>query len=222
MKAMRILDIGMMLEQGDRTGLQQASEFRFRNRFIGNYLTRLVRKSGSITDNFNRVIVIAKEGQTKGVLVEDKFLKIEIPFNRIAYERATGDELPRFFSDMYLSGFELAREVSTFPYSLLNEGIEELRRNGYRNEWQAKSKALREIDVIASLFCRLTMDHFSLTLDVRRGEQIFFHDEILKTLPDEVLFAGEFEDIKLVNRQISVINKLKGRIFYVDWPMLST
>jgi hypothetical protein len=218
---MRVLDIGLMLERNNRADMDIAPDFEFQNRFIGNYLTRISRIAGVVTVGYNRIALIAKVGQIRPPFVEDKFLNVELLFDQASYERARKEELPGFFYEMYLSGIELAKNVPTFPYSILKSGLEEFRRNEYRNEWKAKSKTFREINATASLHCRMTIDYFALFLEIRREDQILFRDEILHTLPDEIFFSGEFEDIRFENRQISVLNKLQGRIFYIDWPIVS-
>jgi hypothetical protein len=166
-------------------------------------------------------VLIAKEDRVTPPFVEDKFLKIEIPFDRTIYERTEKKDLPQFFSTLYMLGFNNAKDMPMFPYVLLKDALQEFRDNGYRNEWQARSKNLREIGVTAVLKCSMTIDFFSLILEIRKKGQILFQEEILRTLPDEIFFSGEFENIIYDNRQISVVNKFKGRIFYIDWPISS-
>ncbi len=74
-----------MLTTDDLDVHELKSDFGFLNRFIGNYLTRIAKGSGYISEDYNRIVIIAQTGDIKRPYIEDKFLKIEVGFNREEY-----------------------------------------------------------------------------------------------------------------------------------------
>jgi hypothetical protein len=198
-----------------------ASDFSFQNRFIGNYLSRHLVEGRFTSEDFNRIVIVGCQRELKPARVEEKALMIDVYFHKAAYDGLKKEDKPYFFYKMYLDGIGKAAGEYPFPHEFLTGALEELRAKDFRNEWVARAKLLREISVKAIVFCQMTMDIFSAVLVLQRKEETIYEEEILKTQPDELFFYDKFRDIVYENYEISVLNQLKGRVFYMGWPILN-
>jgi hypothetical protein len=71
-----------------------------------------------------------------------------------------------------------------------------------------------------SLLCRLDSERFVLTLHVERKGEIVFNEHILETLPDEIIFAGQFRDITLIDNAVVVTDKFGDPTFSLSLDTL--
>lgn len=195
------------------------SEFGFKSRFVGNYLSRALAENKIETDGFNRIVLVGCQQERRPNYIQDKVLVVDVPFDKSEYNGLSEDQLPEFFCKMYHSGIESMRPTFKIPYDVLIGSIESFRLGGYKNVWQAKIKLLKEISVKATVSCTMTMEFFSARLNLSRGREIFYDEEILNTLPDESFFGGQFRDITYSNYEVSVINRHGGRVYYLGWPI---
>jgi len=191
-------------------------EFGFHNRFIGNYLSRKLKESKVETINIKRIILIGYLNEFNEDSLFESSLRIFVPFNKVQYDILKKDELPDFFIEMYKTGIIKASQTHEVPVEFLLTKLVEFKENNYKNEWEFKSKTFKEIGIKATLFCKMTMDFFSLTLVLTKKNEVVFTKEILNTLPDEIIYHWQFKDIILENNEIKVLNEFKDPIYTLD------
>ncbi len=95
-----------------------------------------------------------------------------------------------------------------------------LKKDNYRNEWEFKSKAVPQIGAKISLHCKMTMDYFSLAAMIFVEKRKIFEKEVLRTLPDEILFANSFKDVIFERGRFVILNFLKRPYASISWPSL--
>src|SRR3569833_357112 len=191
---MRLIYIGLMSNPDDlSTPKAFKSDFGFRNRFIGNYLTRKLKELKPVSLNFSRIALIASKSPIKENEVLESFLRVSVSFDRSKYESLLKEELPDFFIAMYKEGIMKASQTHEIPAEFLLVRLEEFKANNYLNEWEFKSKSFKELGLKATLICKMTMDFFSLTLVLTKKSEVIFTEEILNTLPDEIIYHWQFK-----------------------------
>ena len=71
----------------------------------------------------------------------------------------------------------------------------------------------RSAGVSCQLLCELDRSAFQLILEVQRGGEQIFPQEILRTLPDEVAYAHRFKDVVLEGHTLIVRDKFGKSLF---------
>lgn len=192
------------------------SDFGFKNRFIGNFLTRKLKELKFSSVGFSRIALIASEEPLKENEISESFLKITVPFNQVKYHSLSKEELADFLIGMYKEGITKASQTHEIPAEFLLTQLKEFKANNYLNEWEFKSKSFKDIGLKATLICKMTMDYFSLTLVLKKKAEILFSQEILNTLPDEIIYHWQFKEIVLERNEIKVLDEFKKPIYSLD------
>jgi len=203
---MRVIrDIGLQLdyEENLHTPRQYTSDFSFRSRFIGNYLKRQIKQSKFVPTGYTRLVINACH-IIKPNRIFENCLCVSIFFDKALYDNMKNGELPDFFIDMYIDGINQAKLTDNIPVAFLNNKLKEFKADGYKNEWEFKSKTFKEIGIKTSLFCKMTMDTFTLSLTLYKKKELIFEREILTTLPDETCYHYQFKDVILENNTIII------------------
>jgi hypothetical protein len=183
------------------------SNFQFQSRFIGNYLRRQLRSSNFEPQGYKRLLINACQLEcppNKMSIFYSSDLCVYVPFEKNEYDNLQKGELPDFYIDLYLKGVQKAQNTHVFPEKFINEKLEQFKTDGYKNVWEFKSKTFKEIGIKASLFCKMTMEAFSLSLILSKKKEVVFNKEILNTLPDEICYHYQFKDIVFENNNIIV------------------
>lgn len=183
------------------------SNFQFQSRFIGNYLRRQFRSANFEPKGYKRLLVNVCQLEcppNKMGTFYSSDLCVYLPFEKNKYNNLPKDQLADFYIDLYLKGIQKAQQTHAFPEPFIQEKLDELKSNGYKNEWEFKSKTFKEIGIKATLFCVMTIDAFSLSLILSKKKEIVFRKEILNTLPDEMCYHYQFKDIVFENNNIIV------------------
>jgi hypothetical protein len=68
------------------------------------------------------------------------------------------------------------------------------------------------------LLCELDLSLFHLILEVKRGAELVFRQEILRTMPDEVIYAHRFKDLSLEGQALLVKDKFGKSLYQLDLP----
>jgi hypothetical protein len=114
---------------------------------------------------------------------------------------------------------EKATRQYSLPYEFIVSAINEFRESDFKHEWIGKTKLLKEISVKAIISCRMTTDFFSATLTLQQKGETIYEKEILHTLPDEIMFATDLNDIVYQNHKISVLSRFDETTFSLRWPI---
>lgn len=193
--------------------------FRDRNRCFTNYIQRHIRSLRYETKGFNCVTVIGRTEINNGqdlYINCDNILCVEIPFDEKKYVTLEEEtELNEFFIEMLETGITKAAKEYDIPVQAMQEGIKDFRAGGYVNEWKFKARMFRDIGIKCILNCKLTMQAFHLYLQIMKGKEEIFNEEIYTSLPDEICFHNELKDVILVDDKIVVIGKLNNAVYEV-------
>jgi hypothetical protein len=214
----RIRDISLELdyEENLHTSNKYTCDFSFRCRFIGNYLRRHIKQINFEPSGYNRLFISASRFVITPNKVIENVLRVSILFDQLKYDGLSKVELPDFFTELYKEGITKASQTHQLPTEFLLTKLDEFKANDYLNEWEFKSKLFKELGVMATLICKMTMDFFSLTLVLAKNSKVVFTEEILNTLPDEIIFNWQFKEIVLENNEIKVLDEFKKPIYSLD------
>ncbi len=111
---------------------------------------------------------------------------------------------------------EKANRDFPIPYEVLIRGIEDFRKGGYKNEWVDKRKLLRPLGLHATLLCDMDTKRFQLTLLLERKGKTIYREPILTTLPDEIMYKGDFKEIVVDGAKILVMEEYGKVTFSLD------
>ena len=192
------------------------SDFAFRCRFIGNYLRRQIKQIKFEPIGYNRIFISACQFLVKPNNVFENTLRVSVLFDKDYYDSLNRKGAMDYFIELYKNGILKASQTHEVPVEFLLNKLKEFKENNYLNEWEFKSKLFKEIGIKATLFCKMTMEFFSLKLLLRKGGEIVFSEEILKTLPDEIIYHWQFKEIVLENNEIKVLDEFKKPIYSLD------
>lgn len=187
------------------------AKFGFRQRYIGNYLRRLVHKMKWTTTSFRSLSI---EGHLPpGCTVPSRVqfaaaLVVPVHFDQPRYDNLGPGEHHEFFLGMYTEGIEKAHRDFPIPYDVLMKGIEDFRQGGYKNEWVQQRKLLKPFNVHASLLCDMDSERFQLTLLVERKGVTLYREPIFTTKPDEIMYDHKVKDVIAVDNKIVVRTKM--------------
>lgn len=191
--------------------------FKYQSRSICNYLERHLKKIKFNTDGFKRVCFVGKSKPSpEGFVNSSNVLVVEIPFDEEQYKMLERNQLNTFFTKLLSGGIERCKKHYDIPGDELLEWLQNFNEIGCVNKWVFKTKAIKELGVKCILNCNLTIDAFYLNLDVVKGQEIIFSDEILSTVPNEIVFVPMFKDVSLVGDCIVVSDKYGDPIYSIS------
>jgi hypothetical protein len=204
MKVIRDIVLQIDYEEGVGWDGIYTRDFEFRCRFIGNYLKRRLTKSGFEPMDFNRLAINGCVDKLYSNRISESYLCVAVPFDKNRYDSLTKEEMPDFFLDMYKKGILRAQETHQLPVDFFLKELGEFKINGFKNEWEFKSKICKEIGIKATLFCRMTLDAFTLSLVLYKNKEVIYNREILNTFPDETCYHYLFKDLIFEDDKIIV------------------
>jgi hypothetical protein len=216
MKIVRDISLELDYEENLHTPRKYKSDFSFQCRFIGNYLKRHVKTIDFEPIGYNRLFISACQSTDAPNSIFENTLCVSVPFDRAKYDKLQKEELPDFFVELYKAGINKASQTHQVPIKFLLAKLEELKENNYENKWEFKSRLLKEIGIKAILNCQMTMDSFSLTLNLMKKGEVVFTQEILNTLPDEIIYHWQFKEIVLEGTFIKILDEFKKPIYTLD------
>jgi hypothetical protein len=188
---------------------EYGSPFGFRQRYIGNYLGRILTGLRFQTQRYNALIIQGTRDPEKDCsIVEVKSLEVPIAFDQPRYDALGPEEHHEFFLGMYIEGIEKAHRDFPIPYDVLMQGIEDFRKGGYKNEWVHSRQLIKPLGLHASLLCTMDTDQFQLTLLLERKGSTAYKETIFTTKPDEIMFGYKFKDVILVGDKLVVRTKM--------------
>ena len=216
MKIIKDISLELDYEENLHTSKKYTSDFSFHCRFIGNYLRRQIKQIDFGPIGYNRLFISASRFVIIPNKVLENVLRVSILFDQVKYDSLSKVGLPDFFVELYKEGITKASQTHKIPAEFLLTKLKELKVSNYLNEWEFKSKSFKEIGLKATLICKMTMDFFSLTLVLKKKNEVIFTKEILKTLPDEIMYHWQFKEIVLEDNEIKVLDEFKKPIYSLD------
>lgn len=142
---------------------------------------------------------------------------VELFFDKLNYDSLSDEELPEFFTKMYIEGIEKAKHTHSIPYGFLMDKLNVFKKNGYKNEWAFKSKTFKSIGIKATLFCKMTMNYFSLSLILEKDGKVVFDEEAINTKPSETQFYDQFKDVVYEYGDIIILNRAGANVYSIRW-----
>lgn len=207
---------------GDDYPYSLVMPFGFQTRYICNFLERRVRPERFDADGFRGAFI---EGwlnpDVPCAIVSESALRIPIGFDLERYKSLASDDFHEFFIGMLCEGLEKCSRQFSIPLAAIVRGIEEFRQGGYKNEWIHKARLFRPTGIHATLSCDLDIERFVLTLRLKREGITIFDRAILETKPDEIVFAGRFKDVILVENMVVVTDKFGDPTFSLSLDSLA-
>jgi hypothetical protein len=179
-------------------------------RHIGHYLGRKLASLKFQTDGFDRVCVIGKKDPQETYVNSSSVLSVYVPFDMDQCRQLPREKLSDYYASLYESGLQKAAITHLLPSTPLLAWLKELKQNDYRNDWLHKEKTFKTYGIKCALSCSMTLDKFTLTLNVTKNGVRCFDEVILTTPPDEVAFHYKFKDLLIEDAHVIVTTNLKS------------
>jgi len=194
-----------------------ALSFRNQTRFVCHYVQQFLAARKIETDGFNRMCVVGRRvASGASVRNSSNVLVVEVPFDIAEYEQTLEDDLPEYFIGLLAAGFTKGSRDAQLPLELFQEAITSFRQAGYKNNWVHTRRMFRSAGISCELLCELDRSAFHLILEVQRGGEQIFSQEILRTLPDEVAYVHRFKDVVLEGHTLLVRDKFGKSLFALN------
>ncbi|CAH0226934.1 hypothetical protein SRABI118_02365 [Massilia sp. Bi118] len=213
---MRLTGIFLYPDLGE---FKSEAAFSFRNQtgFICQYVQRYLAARHVQGDGFNRICVICKSVASEATFKNTaRSLSVEVPFDMAEYERTARDDLPDYFIGLLEAGLRKCSRDQHLSFEIVEEAIASFRAGGYKNQWVHSTTLFRSAGLKCRLTCKLDLSWFYLVLEVERDGQCIFSQEILRTLPDALMYTHQFKDIELNDHVLAVKNKFGTPLFELD------
>jgi hypothetical protein len=175
-------------------------------------------------EGYSRLFVRGQR-QLERYFFDSKSLIAPVFFDSERYKRAWGDGTDRevfseYVFDLFRQGFSQAAAAGApIPLELLEGYMKDFRQGGYTNSWVHSAKLFRALGVHATLECSLDCIRFSLVLVIREGSAkgpIVFRRQILKTLPDYIIFYWRFKEVVAKKHSLVVLDSTGKTLFQID------
>lgn len=190
--------------------------FRDQSRSICNYLERQLKPVKFNAEGFKRICFIGKKKPNSECFVNSsKVLSVEIYFDENKYKSLEKEQINAFFSQMLVTGIKKCQKQYEIPEDELLIGLVNFCENGCVNRWTFKTKLFKDIGIKCALECDLTMDAFHLNLVITKEKEVLFDREILKTVPDEIVFVPMFKDVRIDGDALVVLDKFGDTTYSV-------
>jgi hypothetical protein len=213
---MRLTSIFLYPDRGDfRTNA--ALLFRNQTRFICHFVQQYAAARKVEVHGFKRICIVCKSVASElNFRNSSNVLVVEVPFEIAEYEKTAEEDLPEYFIRLLEAGLIKACRDEPLPIGLFKDAIESFRALDYKNKWVHSTKLFRSVGLKCRLLCELDLSWFHLVLEVERKDKVIFSQEILRTLPDEVMYAHRFKHIRLDGQILRVEEKFGKPLFELD------
>lgn len=214
-------------KQNERYDLDKiVSDFNFQADYFTHFVEMNLRKLKYETENYNMFLLRAKKSPNNKLIFQPGFksLTVEIFFDENYYKKIYPftNEYPLhgklikpveeetlfhlFLFNMINNGLDKAKELNALiPYQQLKEIVLDFKNKNFENKWKFKSKIFRDLNIEVSLYCQLTINYFALEIIIEKDKIMVLKKEILRTLPNAIMYKDEFKDIIIEAGKIKVI-----------------
>jgi len=183
---------------------------RDQTRHIGNYLGRRLAELKFQADGFNRICVVGQTKPESTYINSAATLSVHIPLDMDECTSVPRDELSNYYATLLKTGLEKCASEYRIPVDELLSWLQEMKQDGYRNEWTFKDKLFRSKDIRCRLTCAMDLDKFTLRLTIFNKDAPVLDKIILITPPDEIAFHSKFKDVVIEGEHIVVTTRLHG------------
>jgi hypothetical protein len=191
--------------------------FRDQTRFICHFVQRYVAARKVQAHGFKRICVVCKTVASELTFKNSSnVLVVEVPFDMAKYETTAEEDLPEYFIGLLEAGLIKACRDEPLPAGLFKDAIESFRALDYKNKWVHSTKLFRSAGLKCRLQCELDLSWFHLVLEVERKGEVIFSQEILRTPPDEVVYAHKFKEVRLDGQILRVEEKFGKPLFELN------
>jgi hypothetical protein len=152
-------------------------------------------------------------GQTKpqsACIASTATLAVHIPFDMDECRSVPRDELSNYYAALLKTGLEKCASEYRIPVDELLSWLQEMKQDGYRNEWTFKDKLFRSKGIRCRLTCGMDLDKFTLRLTIFNKDAPVLDTIILTTPPDEIAFHYKFKDVVIEGEHVVVTTRLHG------------
>lgn len=192
------------------------SGVRFATRSVCNYLERCWLKPLKLQADFKRICVIGSADPRMGCMINsEKVLSVEVSFSSEKWERTQGSARHEYHIALLIDGLTKIGAEHSLPIPSALACIDDFRRSHYTNKWLFKAKEIHPIGVRCELWCELTLEVFRLHLQIFRGDALISSEQVLETLPDELIYAHKFKDVVFVNDTLAIVDSSANRGYEV-------
>lgn len=209
------------------------SDFNFQSYYFSNYVQRMIKNKFE-SETFNFIFIRGKLFPKLNFIIDKDFKTFEIEtfFDIDEYYKIYPCKNTYPLDYKLLKPIEKEEDFSLFLYKMLVSGVikakqqnalipsddflkifNEFKENDFKNEWVFKKKTFKDYNIIAELKCRLTCNYFSLWLQIYKNKVEIFNQEILRTLPDSIIYHTKFNDIIVENNILKITQKFSGFLF---------
>lgn len=173
--------------------------FNLHSRFISNYLSVEIRKCKFKTDGTFNMISVRPALKISEIckIVGDDALRASVSFNKDDYDKMNEVQRYEYYMQLLEEGYQICNQFKKIPLEYLLKLHQELRSNGYKNEWLYKKKKFKEYNIEVKLKCFFTSFDFHLVItinDIVTSEQLI-SGTVIRSLPDEIHFQKDFKDV---------------------------
>lgn len=191
-----------------------AGPFSFETRCLCNYVQRAAQKMKIETNGFNSIVIRGVPSLQHGPkIVSVKSLFVPFVPDLQRYTNESDAQKQDYFIEVLTEGLHNAGKFHPLPLSDLLSVVDEFRNGKYFNRWVHQSKTLRRHKFRAELQCELSMNRFSLMLQISQNDEIKLTKKILETKPDEICFHYQFKDLVVENEELVVTKRRGGELF---------
>lgn len=184
---------------------------RDQTRHICNYLERQLVPLKFEADGFGRICIVGSSNPGDMYINTSHVLSVPVFFDLDACLSVPLGFRDDYYVQLLNTGFRRCASKYRIPLNELLGWSEDLKRNGYRNEWTHKERMFRQFGIKCQLNCLLTQDAFTLRLVVTNKTGNTLHDRvILTTPPDEIAFQHRFKDVAIEGERLVVTTRLYG------------
>ncbi len=197
----------------DEYSEEETTRFGFQTRYLTHFVERRMRRLRFHADGFNQLLIEGRRYPLDGCpIVPDKTALSTVVFDAARYQTANEESRHSLFLQILADGIEKAARSFTIPLHELKTAMEGFVEGGYVNKWTTKRKL--GSGLYAWLDCLLDQSRFLLTLRVELRGSIIVEDDVLETLPDDLLFHGEFADVRIDEGSYVVVVDSSGDPIY--------
>lgn len=199
-------------------GPRKGPNFAFNNasNCAGHYLWSRFRKWRIPTEGFNAIILQDdndppdRQPRTNG---NTKSFLIPFRFEGKAWQGMTERERHEHLLALYERGFRVTAEHHPLPLDRLLALVEDFRAGGYQNQWLGAKKQIRQPNpadttLRAELHGAITLERFTLRLQVHAGDEVRFDEQLLDTNPDPICWHYKWKAIERDGDDLVVTDRL--------------
>lgn len=189
-------------------------QFSYQARSIGNYIGRELRGLKIETPKYNRILFRpVPEVEFLGRVNSVGVLRIDVLATEQEYLELETPELNPYFAQLIRQGLNHCDRGLGVPIEETHEAVNRFEENGFVNNWIHKRHRFRGTKYQCSLLCAMTLDEFSLRVEIAVGGVVLLNRLVAKTKPDEIFFhkllgKASFDDsgIQILDRSGKILD----------------